>query len=96
MSNHQITIEFCTLCNWMHRATWMQQELFTTFQDDLEAITLKQGSGGIYDIYLDGELLFSRKETGRFPEIKELKQLVRDRINPEKDLGHSERNPVAQ
>jgi len=33
----------------------------------------------------------SRKERGRFPEIAELKQLVRDRIAPGRDLGHSDR-----
>lgn len=74
----------------MHRATWMQQELFTTFQENLEAITLKQGTGGIYDIYLDDQMLFSRKKEGRFPEIKELKQLVRDHIDPTMDLGHTD------
>ena len=30
-------------------------------------------------------------EAGRFPESKELKQLIRDRIAPEKNLGHSDR-----
>ncbi len=90
MKKHHISIEFCTLCNWMHRATWMQQEFFTTFQDELESIKLIQGTGGIYDIYLDNDLLFSRKKEGRFPEIKEIKQMIRDRINPNRDLGHTE------
>ena len=67
-----------------------QQELFTTFQEELTSIALVQGTGGIYDIYLNDVLLFSRKQESRFPEIKELKQLVRDRINPERDLGHIE------
>jgi selenoprotein W-related protein len=42
-------------------------------------------------VKVDGELVFSRKQAGRFPESKELKQLVRDRIAPEKSLGHSDR-----
>ncbi len=40
---------------------------------------------------VDGELIFSRKSEGRFPEAKEIKQLVRDRIAPDRDLGHSDR-----
>jgi len=40
---------------------------------------------------VNGDRIWSRKETGRFPDIKELKQLVRDRIAPDKELGHSER-----
>ena len=35
-------------------------------------------------------MLFSRAEEGRFPENKELKNLVRDAIDPGRDLGHSE------
>ena len=39
---------------------------------------------------LNGELLWDRTSEGRFPEIKELKQLVRNRISPTRDLGHSD------
>ena len=39
----------------------------------------------------DGDRLWSRKERGRFPELKELKQLVRDRVAPGRDLGHVDR-----
>jgi len=38
-----------------------------------------------------GTLLWSRKAEGRFPDIKELKQKVRDVVAPEKPLGHSDR-----
>lgn len=74
------------------RAAWMAQELLTTFEQELGGVTLKPGTGGIFEVTLDGHLLFSRKTAGRFPESKELKQLVRDRIAPEKNLGHSDRS----
>lgn len=44
--------------------------------------------GGVFEVRLAGEMIFSRKEAGRFPDIKELKQLVRDRVAPGRDLGH--------
>jgi selenoprotein W-related protein len=69
----------------------MAQELLTTFADDLGEVALVPGQGGVLEIRLDGELLFSRATEGRFPEAKELKQLVRDRIAPGRDLGHSDR-----
>jgi selenoprotein W-related protein len=69
----------------------MAQELLTTFVDDLAEVALVPGTGGVFDIRLDGELLFSRKDTGRFPEAKEVKQLVRDKIDPARSLGHSDR-----
>jgi len=74
------------------RAAWMAQELLTTFADDLRSVTLQPSEiGGSYIVYVDGEILFNRKDAGHFPEIKELKQLVRDKVNPEKSLGHSDR-----
>lgn len=41
-------------------------------------------------VHLDGNLLFDRKTEGRFPETKELKQLIRDVVDPSKNLGHSD------
>lgn len=61
-----------------------------TFGGELGEVALVPGEGGIFEVYLDEELLFSRAEAGHFPESKELKQLVRDRVSPGKDLGHSE------
>ncbi|MDR8391085.1 SelT/SelW/SelH family protein [Aliifodinibius sp. S!AR15-10] len=87
-----VEITYCTQCRWLPRACWMAQELLTTFENELGGVTLSPGSGGIFDVHVDGNLIYSRKEQGRFPESKELKQLVRDRIAPEKDLGHSDSN----
>ena len=39
---------------------------------------------------MNGEVIFDRATEGRFPEVKEIKQMIRDRITPEKDLGHSD------
>lgn len=87
-----VTIEYCPKCGWLLRAAYMAQELLTTFADDLKAVSLQPAEmSGRYTIYLNNEVLFDRKEAGRFPEIKELKQLLRDNINPEKSLGHSDK-----
>lgn len=87
----RLEIEYCTQCRWLLRAAWMAQELLTSFDTDLGEVALIPGTGGVFDVRLDGETLFSRKREGRFPESKELKQLVRDRIDPDRDLGHSDR-----
>jgi selenoprotein W-related protein len=91
MEGNIVAIEYCTQCRWLLRAAWMAQELLTTFESELGGVLLKPGTGGIFEVRLDGKTLFSRKDTGRFPESKELKQLIRDRIAPEKPLGHSDR-----
>ncbi len=90
---HQPRIEilFCNQCRWMLRSAWMAQELLTTFPVEIGEVALVPGTGGVFEIRVNDELIWSRKEQGRFPDIKELKQLVRDRIAPERDLGHSEK-----
>jgi selenoprotein W-related protein len=85
----RIEIEYCTGCRWLLRAAWVAQELLSTFEEELDSVTLVPGTeGGIFEIRLNDETLWSRKDHGRFPEVKELKQLVRDVVAPERDLGH--------
>jgi len=88
----RVEIEYCTQCRFILRATWMAQELLMTFGGELGELALVPGSGGVFEVRVNGETVFSRRERQRFPESKELKQLVRDRIAPEKDLGHSDRD----
>ncbi|RDV16325.1 SelT/SelW/SelH family protein [Pontibacter diazotrophicus] len=92
MASPRVEINYCTQCRWLMRAAWMAQELLTTFETELGEVALVPGTGGVFDVHLNGELIYSRKEQGRFPESKELKQLVRDKIAPERPLGHSDRN----
>jgi len=87
----RLEIEYCTQCRWLLRAAWMAQELLTTFEKELGEVALIPGEGGIFEVRLEGKSIFSREQERRFPESKELKQLVRDRIAPDKDLGHSGR-----
>ncbi len=63
-----------------------------TFATELGEVALVPGREGVFDVRLDGDIVFSRKVAKRFPDSKEIKQLVRDRIAPGKDLGHSDRN----
>jgi selenoprotein W-related protein len=87
----RVEIEYCSQCRFILRASWMAQELLMTFGEELGEVALVPGSGGIFEVRLDGEKLWNKKEAGRYPEPKEIKQLVRDRIAPDKDLGHSDR-----
>jgi selenoprotein W-related protein len=86
----RIDIRYCTQCRWMLRAAWMAQELLTTFEQELGSVALSPAAGGVFEVTVDGALVWSRKDIGRFPDIKELKQLVRDRVAPGRNLGHSE------
>jgi selenoprotein W-related protein len=73
------------------RAAYMAQELLTTFEGDISSVALEPSEiSGKYAIRVNEQTIFDRKEHGGFADIKEIKQLVRDMVNPEKYLGHSD------
>lgn len=85
----RIEIDYCTGCRWLLRAAWIGQELLSTFEQELAEVVLRPSAdGGVFEIRLDGRTIWSRKSAGRFPEMKELKQIVRDAVSPGRDLGH--------
>lgn len=87
-----IVIEYCPRCGWLLRSAYMGQELLSTFVDDLEGVMLKPSrTSGHFSIHIDDVLLFDRKADAGFPEIKQLKQAVRDVIHPGMNLGHLDR-----
>ena len=87
----RIAITYCRQCNWLLRAAWMAQELLSTFAEDLGEVALIPGTGGVFMIQCDGETIWERKRDGGFPDARALKQRVRDRLDPARDLGHLDR-----
>ena len=87
----RITITYCTQCQWLLRAGWMAQELLSTFSGDLGEVALVPATGCMFQIHYDADLLWDRKRDGGFPDAKTLKQRVRDRLDPGRDLGHVDR-----
>ncbi len=66
----------------------MAQELLTSFEHDLSEVALVPASGGIFEVTLDGETLATNRETKSIPDAGEVKRLLRDRIAPERRIGH--------
>ena len=88
MERKRIEIEYCVQCKWLLRSAWMAQEILSTFEGEVLSVSLIPSKGGVFEIRADGVVLWSREEKGRFPNIKELKQAVRNHVSPSKDLGH--------
>ena len=87
----RVEIVYCAECGWLLRSAWMAQELLSTFSRDLGEVALVPASDATFEIRIDEQLIWSRTANGGFPEIKQLKRLVRDRIAPQRDLGHLDR-----
>ena len=86
-----VEIDYCTGCRWLLRASWTAQELLITIEEELGGVNLRPSAkSGCFDISVDGNLVWSRENKSRFPEMKELKQKIRDHVAPERDLGHSD------
>ena len=90
----RIVITYCTQCHWLLRAAWMAQELLSTFGTDLGEVALAPGTGGVFRIDYEAEPVWERKRDGGFPDAKLLKQRIRDRLDPGRDLGHADRTPA--
>ncbi|MBU1137519.1 MAG: Rdx family protein [Proteobacteria bacterium] len=54
----------------------MEEELKKEFDADVELIA---SSGGVYEIVLDGEKIFSKKALNRFPDDGEISKLIQGR-----------------
>ncbi|MGH6926201.1 MAG: SelT/SelW/SelH family protein [Propylenella sp.] len=91
MRKRRVAITYCRQCGWLLRAAWMAQEVLSTFAENLDEVVLKPATGGAFQIEVDDEVVWERKRDGGFPDVRTLKQLIRDRIDPERDLGHIDR-----
>lgn len=79
------------------RASYMAQELLTSFEEELGGVLLSPATqNGQYTISINGQVLFDRKANGGFVDIVQVKQLVRDQIAPEKSLGHADRQKSSE
>ncbi|GKT99499.1 selenoprotein w [Fusarium langsethiae] len=98
----RVSIQFCTQCKWMLRAAYYAQELLSTFSTGLGEVALQPSTGGTFIVSITHQApgaetastktLWDRREDGGFPETKELKRRVRDVIEPDRDLGHVDKD----
>ena len=76
MPKHRLEIEFCMTCKFQGRALWLARELIDARPDLADEIVLVPSSGGIFAVRYDGASVFDHAEAGRFPEPKEVRELV--------------------
>jgi selenoprotein W-related protein len=58
----------------------LAEALLSELTTRIEGLTLIPSDGGRHEITVDGELIYSKLETGRHPEIEEIKKAVRARL----------------
>ena len=87
----RVEITYCTQCRWLLRASWLGSELLTTFGTDLDEVALRPATGGVFRVRIGDDVVWDRAVDGGFPDLADLKRVVRDRVAPQRSLGHTDR-----
>ena len=69
----KISIEYCSKWNYKPRASSLGEELENKFGAEVELLS---SDGGVFEIVVDGSLLFSKRSLNRFPEEGEIPHLL--------------------
>lgn len=56
----------------MDKAVGLAAAILEARERDVATLTLIPASGGVFEVERDGDLLFSKKKEGRFPEHSEV------------------------
>lgn len=78
--NNIITIEYCTSWGYVGRAVALARNLLNEHKNKLGGVNIIPSSGGVLEVSLDGDLVFSKKEFDRYPEKNEVEDLIKEKI----------------
>jgi len=79
-----VKVVFCKPCGFQNRALGLANEILNRFGLDGVSVTLVPGKNGIFDVYVDNEMVFSRYKEKRFPEHQEIIEQVDKRLQQAK------------
>ncbi len=78
-----LEITYCQPCGHQPRAIELVNQLLATYGMPLNrnlSVVLKPADKGVFDVVLDGKLIFSRKEMGRFPSVDEIRKEIEPKL----------------
>ena len=77
----EISITYCVPCRYQAKALQDADAILKAFAPQLDALRLVPGDHGVYDVSVDGAVVFSMDRAERFPETAELVEAIRTRVN---------------
>ena len=63
-----VEIEYCVPCGHLDRAIDLERRLLSQFGNRLDGVRLRTGTGGVFKVRIDGELLVDAQRDGLDPE----------------------------
>ena len=71
-----LSIEYCNSWNYLPRASRMAADLLDKYGNNITKLILIPSSGGVYEVMKNDQVIFSKKELNRFPELDELIDII--------------------
>lgn len=68
----KVRIEFCMQWNYAPKAASFAEDAFEDLRTDIESMELIPSSGGVFEITVNGNKIYSKWETDKFPDHKEV------------------------
>lgn len=59
----------------------MANKILEEFEGQIESFTLIPSGGGVFEVVLDDELIYSKTETGRHTDYREVGPLIRAKFD---------------
>ena len=72
----KIKLEFCIVWNYTPRAVSTVEDILEKYGKDVTSIDLIPGTGGLFELYVNEVLIYSKLETGRHTNEGEILQLM--------------------
>lgn len=76
-----ISIEYCTSWGYLNRAVALLENLLNEHKNNVNKVIVIPSTGGVFEVSINGESIFSKKELGRFPKENEVEDKIRDILN---------------
>ncbi len=79
-----LEITYCQPCGHQPKAMDLVNQLLSTYGMPLNKrmnLTLHPADQGVFDVVVDGKLVFSRKQVGRFPTFDDIKKFVDPKLS---------------
>lgn len=78
-----VKIVYCVPCGHLQQATELAKELLSRYGQKLNknfSVTLDTADGGTFEVYVEGERVFSRHQERRFPTADEIAKAIERKL----------------
>ena len=80
---YDISLEYCAAWNYLPRAVRAADELLGNYQHVINDMKLIPSGGGRFELVVDGDLVYSKKATGRHANDGEVLQIFEGIVGPD-------------